>query len=80
MGIIYDEQNPYIPDPALVAEMDATVVIPCRYDKNKQVWDWLVDSNITFRFRNQWSDEKGVFASFTIMDEKERMLFLLRWT
>ena len=70
----------YTPDPALVAEMAATVRIPCDHgEHSKQVWAWLRDNNINFRFRNQWTDGEGVFASFTIPDEKERMAFLLRW-
>lgn len=78
--IVYDEQNPYQPDPALVAEMAATVKIWCPYGEYTDcVWDWLDHNGIEFRFRNQWTDEKGPFASFTIMEEKQRMAFLLRW-
>lgn len=80
--IVYNEQNPYIPDPELIAEMAATVAINCAYgDYTKQVFEWLESNNIEFRFRNQWSSGIGrpEKASFTILDEKERMMFLLRW-
>ena len=71
--------NLNLPDPDLIAEMAATIRIPCQYGDHPEIWEWLHDNDITFRFRNQWSDEQGQFASFTIPDEKERMAFLLRW-
>jgi len=78
--IVYNEQNPYKPSPELVADMNATVKIPCPYGEyTSLVWQWLNNNGIDFRFRNQWTDEKGQFASFTIMDEKQRMTFMLRW-
>jgi hypothetical protein len=78
--IVYDEQNPYIPDPELVKEMDATVKIPCKYGEyTDQVFNWIAENRIIAILRNQWTDEKGGWASFTIMNEQERMIFMLRW-
>lgn len=78
--ITYNEQNPYIPDPELVKQMDATVKIQCAYGKyTDQVFDWIAENRILAHMRNQWTDEQGGWASFTIPDEQERMMFMLRW-
>ena len=80
MTVVYNEDNPYIPDPVLVADMAATVKIHCPYGEyTSTVWRWLNNNGIDFRFRNQWTDSKGQFASFTIVNEQQRMMFLLRW-
>lgn len=79
--ITYNQQNPYIPDPNLVKEMAATVKIRCDHGKQgSSVFTWIAENRIMAIMRNQWTDEQGTWASFTIHDEQERTMFLLRWS
>ena len=46
-----------------------------------EIYDWVEMMGIwDFAFRNHWADGKGEHYSFEVPDEKQRMLFVLRWS
>ena len=56
------------------------VRVQCAWFELTGIQKWCVDNGIEAVFRNHWTEETGVgVASFEIIDESQRVFFILRW-
>ena len=56
------------------------VVVRAHWSNIHRIKDWCAENHIKYNFKNHWMDDKGTFISMEIPDEKDRVLFMLRWS
>jgi hypothetical protein len=73
------------PNNAITAEEwrelnEGLVVVYGPFDEINDIYDWLAEHEMRFRFLNTSTTDGKQWSSWFIKDETDRMLFILRWS